>query len=978
MAEIARNFIVLATLILAPAAAFSQSNALDAQIEGTVLDQVRSTIPDATVTATNTGTGSARTVKADQNGVYRIPLLPLGTYRINADAPGFKRFVREGITLATGQSATIDLQLEAGQIEETVTVAGDAPVADPGNTDLSRVITSREVSDLPLPTRNPFNFVIIQANVTGRPNRGFNFPQVNVNGFARRVNYLLDGNTNTRGDRAGTRLLQVSETYVNEIQLLTNGFAPEFGNTPGMIVNMVTPSGTNDLRGSVSYFFRRPSFYSRPFFFSAPQLPDNVTNNIAASVGGPVVRDRWHFYFGYEYVNRDDSTRANRQVTISETHKAALIAEGVPASVFVPAIPSQEYGAHYIFRSDLRLNANNRLITRFIHSDLGTRNNINGDFNTLERSVDLEAKDHALGAQLVSYSGNVMNEFRFQFVRAVGENVRNAMSGTAPSVTITNVANFGAPLDADTIEITKVTQLQNNVSTTRGAHVIKLGGGISATRNYNRGSTTSVYTFRTREAYIAARRGDAPFGYDRYQQSFGEPFTLLTAANWNLFLQDDWKATRRLKLSYGMRYDLYVVPRADPSSPFPFSRKFAQDRNNVSPRFGLVYALKEGGRPLVLRIGAGMYYEPVWFSMYDRANRNNGTRFFDLAFCGDDGGNCPRAASAPAFPATFLGLPPPVAQNIVTVSPDFENMYAVHSNVQIEQAITSDLSIALGYVHSGGRHIPVYRSINRVGVVRSLADGRPVFGETRLDPRFDQIQMAESAGVSRYDALTLQLNRRYARGLQLSANYTFSRAVDDAPEQNVTYSRIAGVTNTSLVLSDPTNRSLDKGFSYGDQRHTFVMSLVARPTFSFRSKTLSYLLSNNQFGIIASANSGERFSILAGEGSNLAGLDLNNDGISTADRPVGVKRNSGKTPRQFNLDLRYSRLFSFAERYRVELLGEIQNLFNINSIIGYSNVRVQTDPTTGEMIGPVPDFRTRNASFALESRQLQLGIKFIF
>src|SRR5688572_26394445 len=83
---------------------FSQSQALDGQIEGTVFDQVRAAVPDATVVATNIGTGSARTVKADQNGVYRIPLLPLGTYRISADAPGFKRSVREAVTLATGQS----------------------------------------------------------------------------------------------------------------------------------------------------------------------------------------------------------------------------------------------------------------------------------------------------------------------------------------------------------------------------------------------------------------------------------------------------------------------------------------------------------------------------------------------------------------------------------------------------------------------------------------------------------------------------------------------------------------------------------------------------------------------------------------------------------------------------------------------------------------------------------------------------------
>jgi hypothetical protein len=967
--------------------AWTQSQASNGQIEGTVVDRRGASLSSATVAATNTGTGAARTVTTDQNGVYRIPLLPLGTYRIRASAPGFKSFVRDGVTLATGQSATVDLQLEPGGIEETVTISEDAPVADPGKTELGRVMNAREVHNLPLPTRNPYNFVILQANVSGRPSRGFNFPQINVNGFARRVNYLLDGNTNTRGDRAGARLLQVSETYVNEMQLLTNGFAAEFGNTPGMIVNMVTPSGTNDLRGSVSYLFRRPSFYSRPFFFSAAELPDNVTNNIAAKVGGPFVRNRWHFYVGYEYVERDDSTRSNRQVTISEAHKADLIQAGLPASIFVPAIPSQEYGSHYIIRSDVQLNGNNRFTTRFNHSSLGTRNNIGGVFNTLERSVDTTASDHSLGVQLVSYGGRWLNELRFQFVNGEINTVRNEMSGTGPSVIISNVANFGSPLDAGVRDGTKVTQIQNNFSITRDAHVIKFGGGFSSTNSYNRSPVSSVYTFRGIPAYRQARNGNAPFGYERYQEAFGDPEVKLNTTFWNFFAQDDWKTTRRLKLSFGLRYDLYLVPRADESSPLSVSRRFNQDKNNLAPRFGLAYLVREGRRPLVLRVGAGIYYEAPWSAMYERAIRNNGKRFFTLSFCGDD--DQPRCMFheelAPPFPSTFSGTQPSgaflPAQDIVTVSPDFVNMYAIHSNAQLEQAITDNLSVSVGYLHSGGRHIPVYRNINPVGFVRFLADDRPVFGINRLDSRFKQILMAESAGVSRYDALTFQLAQRFSSGLQFSANYTFSKAIDDAPEQNVTYQGgVGGVTNTSLVLSDPTNRGTDKGYSYGDQRHTFVMSLVVEPTLNMRNKTLTNLLNNNQFGVITTANSGERFSILAGRqsGGTLSGLDLNLDGVSTADRPVGFKRNSGKTPPQFNLDIRYSRLIDLTDRYKFELFGEVQNLFNINSIIGYNNVLVSTDPSTGEMIGPLPDFKAGNTSVALESRQLQLGIKFLF
>ncbi len=576
---------------------------------------------------------------------------------------------------------------------------------------------------------------------------------------------------------------------------------------------------------------------------------------------------------------------------------------------------------------------------------------------------------------------------RFQFVSTKSDTVRNEWSGTGPSVTISSVANFGSPLDAGARDRTKVAQIQNNFSIPRAAHVIKFGGGFSSTDSNNRSPVSSVYTFRGIPAYQQARNGSAPFGYERYQESFGDPEVRLNTTLWNFFAQDDWKTTRRLKISYGLRYDLYLVPSADASSPFLASRQFNQDKNNIAPRFGLVYLMREGRRPLVLRVGAGIYYEAPWSVMYERAIRNDGQRFFTRSFCGDDAQPlCPfREELAPPFPSTFLGTQPSgaflPAQDIVTISPDFVNMYAIHSNTQLEQALTDNLSLSVGYVHSGGRHIPVYRNINPVGFIGSLADGRPVFGMNRIDSRFKQILMAESVAVSRYDALTLQLTRRYSKGMQFSANYTLSKAIDDAPEQNVTYQGgVGGVSNTSLVVSDPTNRGRDKGYSYGDQRHTFVMSLVTRPTVNLRNKTLSNLLNNNQFGIITTANSGERFSVLAGRqsGGTLSGLDLNLDGISTADRPVGFKRNSGRTPPQFNLDLRYSRLINFTDRYSLELFGEVQNLFNIKSIVGYNNVLVPTDPNTGEMIGPLPDFKARNTSVALESRQLQLGVKFLF
>jgi hypothetical protein len=172
----------------------------------------------------------------------------------------------------------------------------------------------------------------------------------------------------------------------------------------------------------------------------------------------------------------------------------------------------------------------------------------------------------------------------------------------------------------------------------------------------------------------------------------------------------------------------------------------------------------------------------------------------------------------------------------------------------------------------------------------------------------------------------------------------------------------------NLVQQDPTNRRRDLGPSLADQRHTFVMSFVGRPTFDFENKVLRYLANNNQIGIITTANSGERYNIVAA-------TDINQDGFSGSDNPVGITRNSGVTPTQFNVDLRLSRFFNFTERFKLEAFGEFVNVFNINSIYQINSLTVTTD-ALGNPTQALPTVDNRPVT-SLDSRQFQLGFKFI-
>ncbi len=957
----------------------AQSQAINGQIEGTVTDSVGGSIPNAPITVKNIETGAERSVTSDASGFYRIPLLPLGTYRVTVEVANFKRLVREGITLSAGQTATVNVTLELGGLSETVTVSSDAPIADPGKIDVGRVMNAQEVQNLPLVSRNPYNYALLQANVTGRPNAEFGVPRINANGYTRRTNYQLDGNNNTQADRGGIRLMPISDTFISEVQLVTNGFSAEFGNTPGLIMNAITPSGTNGFHGSASYRFRRTPFSSRPFNISPTAIkPETKVDNITGAIGGPIIKDRWHFYGGTEYVNRDLAGEPQRTITISEANKAALIAAGVSASAFPTAIPTGQKVNFYIVKTDAQLNDNNRLSVRYNYFKNLSPDNIAGQLNTLERSIDFNDVSYSLGTQLASIiTPNILNEFRFQYAKRDSRNVANANSGTGPSIVVTGVANFGAPENDDTIAPLQSTkQFQDNLTWTLGNHAIKFGGGLNRIDDTRRSNVFARYTFASLPNYLSARNGvlqtgaSCPSGatrcYVNYVEAFGNPDIEYKSTFYNFFAQDDWKVTRKLKVNFGLRYDVYDIPDANSNSPFSASQEFKVDKNNFAPRLGVVYGLREGRLPTVIRASVGIYYDTVYLDFYQRALQNNGSpAFFNFTFA-------PATAGSPAFPTTLGSLPAgavlPV-QSIETISSDFENMYAIHTNVQIEQALTENLSITAGFIHSGGRHIPLYRNINRINPIATLADGRPIFSNTvnattRRDPRFNNILLAESVGTSSYNALTLQLNKRFAKGYQFSVNYTLSKSEDDAPEQNLVATQVG-----NLVSQDPTDRSRDFGPSLADQRHTFVTSFVGRPQFNFENKTLRYLVNNNQIGIIATANSGERFNIRSVN-------DINLDGFIGSDNPVGIGRNSGTTPRQFNVDMRYSRFIDFTERFKLEVFGEFVNLFNVNSVFQINDLSVATD-AQGNVTGALPTAQTRPVT-SLDSRQFQLGFKFKF
>ncbi|MCA1585912.1 MAG: TonB-dependent receptor [Acidobacteria bacterium] len=953
---------ILVVLALAASAA-AQSTSINGTIEGTVKDDQGGVLPGVTVTVTNTETGDTRSVVTNESGLYRAPLLPLGTHRVTAELQGFKKFERTGITLRAGQTAVIDVQLSVGTVQETVTVTGDSPLVDLAKIEQGRTLSEAEIKTLPLTSRNPYNFALLQPGVVGFETNEFGVPRLTANGALLRVNYQVDGSNNTQKDRAGLRQMPMSEVMIREVKVVTTGYAPEFGQTMGLVYNAITPSGTNTYKGQGSYRMQRKPMVAFPFYTQGPRTDDRKpptdVNVYTFDIGGPIVRDKTHFFGGYEHTERDLSGLS--VITIAPESQALL---GLNEPAYQPRGLDTEFA---IGKVDHQINGSNRLSARYMFFDNFITANVGGGILSTQRANDFADRQHSTAAQLISTIGaNVLNELRVQYATRAQNRVANAVSGSGPAINIPNVAQFGGPIAATTdagFGFTQdVLQINDNTTLLRGDHAYKAGIDLQFVADTRKSGPAALYTFPSVAAYLAAQNGTNRLGYTSFTQYFGLPDLEYDTAQYGLFVQDDWRLSQNLKILYGVRYDLYRVPDADPNAPVTTSRDFRISKSNVAPRFGAVYTLGESRRS-VIRFNSGLMYDQALNAIYEQALQNDGTNARASA------NFTPTQTGAPAFPnvlSTGAGAAPNLAW---TVDPEFKIARSWQNNVQFEHALNDRYSVGIGGSYVKGYDLPVVTNINLINPVGTLSSGIPIFSTavnalTRVDPRYNVINATQSIGDSTYKNMTLQFTRRSIDGIGFDLAYTLGKSEDNAPITN-----ILSVQGDSGGRVDPTNLDRDLGPNILDQRHTFSGSIVATPQFE-NGGIAGALLNDNVFGIA--------LQLASGIPANLrSATELNNDG-TLSDRPDGVTRNSFNLPARYNVDVRYSRRFPIRGASAAEVIAEVKNVFNTVQVAGVAVTTVATN-AQGIALAPLPtsgDDLIPNNGY--EQRQFQLGFKFIF
>jgi Carboxypeptidase regulatory-like domain len=365
--------VCLLWLACGPAAvAYAQS--ATGSIEGTIVDQSGAVMPGVTVTVRQTATGTTRSVMTDDNGLFRVPLLPVGVYEITADLSGFSSRKQPDVTLNIGQTVTLKIEMAVSGVAETVNVSGGTPVLETSRTQVSDTITEVAVQNLPVNGRNFIDFTLLTPGVTRDVRTG----DISFAGQRGTLNSLVvDGadNNNTFFGQSvgrtgsGRAPYQFSQDAVKEFQVNSNSFSAEYGRAGGAVINVVTKSGTNELHGSVFEFYRDQALNANNainVLNNRPKSPYHY-NQFGGTIGGPIQHNRQFFFFNYDgqrntqpnvvFLNLPSNTPSNAPTQ-------AAIATLQPLAVSWDRKLDQDV---FLIRTDHELNSANRLSFRYNH-----------------------------------------------------------------------------------------------------------------------------------------------------------------------------------------------------------------------------------------------------------------------------------------------------------------------------------------------------------------------------------------------------------------------------------------------------------------------------------------------------------------------------------------------------------------------------------------------------------------------------------
>ncbi|HEY7285856.1 MAG TPA: carboxypeptidase regulatory-like domain-containing protein [Vicinamibacterales bacterium] len=979
--------------LLSCASAFAQQTA--GNVTGRVLDPQGAAIPGATVTAKSISTGFTRSEQSDSEGVYRLNALPVGSYELTAELQGFTTVSRKDVAVNVAQTLTIDFAMKVAQVAETVNVTAATPLVETTKSSVGQVVDVQRIESMPL---NGRQFANLAATVPGvglsfhsDPTKSTQYAPLVNGGAGRNINYQIDGGDNN-DDTVGGLLQQFPLESIEQFNFQTQRFKAEYGRSNGGVLNVVTKSGTNTPSGSFFELFRDKSMNSLTQSeknavigtSKDPTKGDYRRNQFGGSLGGPIAKDKAHFFFAIERTQQDTMQTVNtgglfpdQEGKFAVPYRENLISTKVTANLNAAQYLAVRYG----------YNNNSQ---PYGTSPTATPDNW-GDSTNKFNSINVNHN--------WVLSGSKLNEIIFQYAD-FANNI--ASRSSAPNETFPNGTSTGANGNTPQSTQQKKYQFRDDFTWHKTGwgglgHDFKVGANfINEPRlfiTFNTGKGAYFYSHLTNDK-------NGPLS--SITLSDGDSSANIPMKQFGTYFQDDYRVSDKLTLNLGLRYDIMTGYQFDESKNPNFVAVQAagaagkltsivglenagltpqEDKNNFQPRIGGVYDIN-GGKDVV-RGGWGVYMDVgytnsnVLFAAADSTGSGFGQVF-----------NISEPAGIKNPNGSFFTVGQPISnvanQNQITpgafplfgqwVDPRLQAPYQMQSNAGWTHELTSNSAFSVDYVNSLGRDLNFRPRINqRIGggsTIRRLGQLVPT-----LSPNVTGTRPTVSRGESEYNAMILSYRRRMSSGIDINASYTLQKGVS-------TIGAAADELNTANI-QDPNNpfddpRQLGPNLTT-DARHLINISAVflvkggfqIAPIFFFRSALPVNLVDGRDLNL-----DGDAVDIP----SQAYGLDSYNPTTNTwsvTSLGACTTVNCGRGQYQTSTNLRLSKSFQLKGRARIDAIGEIFNVFNSVNPSGF-RARVNI-PSSGAPDPALLQPTTFSGDFRRPEQRLgQIGFKFTF
>jgi outer membrane receptor protein involved in Fe transport len=991
-----------------------------ATIQGTVTDHSGAVVAGAQVVAKNKGTDLSRTSTTSDAGYYRFDLLPAGVYTVKITKTGFATY-SETIEIFVGQAATVDAELKTGSMSETIEVSGEAPIFDQQKTSVSANITPSEVEQLPMVGRDVADLAYLAPGVKATdsydPTKN-RYAILSVNGAnGRNVNVTVNGVDN-KDNTVGGPVMQLPLEAVQEFKISTQRFSAENGRSEGAAINLITKQGTNTFHGSGFGYFRNTNLNTDEkdptgTGGTVSSHPDYTRQQFGGSIGGPFVKDKLFGFFALER-EREHQSQAEDPSAYAElvlAQQAGLAAQ--PATT----IPRPFFETRYSGRVDWVLNSKNSAYLSYnsqVNNSLNDQSGSTGDLTNGNFT-----KNHLILSNFTLNSiltNTTVNQFTLGYQywnNLIDSNI------SVPLVVFPNNVSFGTNTNVPQESVQKKWQFKDDLSKTVGRHT--LSAGVDFIDNPEEGgffkfSSTLEVDFAKSPSAILGDKTTYPQGFGTaglitgMTIANGDPAFIVATKQLGLYFQDDWKATNRLTLNLGLRWDkdynmiggsdikhsrtyLALVAFNNPISN-PYVSSIAHDDNkDFSPRLGFAYDLTGQGRHVV-RGGYGLYFGNVFQNIPLFMEQMSNPTVFQMVLS--------LTAAGDAVPGTGLTLgqwqygisplptiPPPstsLAHGSVgrLMDPSYRNPVTEEFNLGYSWAFNPNSVFEAEYTHVLGLHENKTININQRVPVGGVCCTAPLDGLLAPGTSFSQfssVRNEESIGRSQYDGINFSFRQRMTHHVSVNANYTlaWANSFDGGGGSFRNYPR----------LSLAPFASYEWGPSPNDERHHISLSGIIDMPKGFQLAPIMQFGSARPYNVTNSSNAlntggGTTNAVVvptsdptnwfafAGNSAGAQNCFYGLNGVTQA--CTIAKYDPFRGDPFFELDMRLAKNIKFGERMNLQLIAQAFNLTNRANYGNNFGNSIGNAKTFGHPIG----FINPSSTIVPKAVWGELGARFTF